>query len=168
MLLPLSTDMIIAVCVVHCDENRRHIQCPNTQVAKLCALAHIELVPEGGGENSESLDVAAVQRDVGAMLRCMQTMRRERVDNGGGGDGSGGHHSTGENRGGGGEEGEEERDDGPWGGAVPWAAPLQEVGEPRMNDVLVTADGWILLLVVNCYGHATHRELLLFRISKLA
>lgn len=91
------------------------------QVAKLCALAHIELAPEGGGSpgsssssgsgSSGNLNVATVQKDVGAMLRCMQTMRRE------GRDGEGEHAEE--------KEGEE---DGPWGGAAPWAAPLQEVG----------------------------------------
>lgn len=55
----------------------------------------------------------------------MQTMRRGQVSEGGGG---GGGHSTGENRRRGDEEGEEAGEDGPWGGAVPWAAPMQEVG----------------------------------------
>jgi len=103
-------------------------------VAKLCALAHIEVSPGGGGSGSGSgsggsLDVAAVQRDVGAMLRCMKTMRREREreeDR----RGSGEQRRTGEVRGGKGEE----EEDGPWGGAVPWAAPLQEVGFP-VTDV---------------------------------
>lgn len=93
-----------------------------TQVTKLCALAHIEVSPEGGRGN---LDVAAVQRDVGAMLRCMQTMRRERrreEDQSGGGE----QRRAEEVRGGECKDGIDE--DGPWGGAVPWAAPLQEVG----------------------------------------
>lgn len=80
-------------------------------MTKLCALAHIELAPEGSG-SSGNLDVATVQKDVGAMLRCMQTMPREgrenEVDDG--------------------ADGEEEEEYGPWGGAAPWAAPVQEVG----------------------------------------
>ncbi|CAN0051175.1 unnamed protein product [Ectocarpus fasciculatus] len=88
----------------------------NEEVAKLCALAHIELAPEGadGSCSSGNLDVSAVRKDVGAMLRCMQTMRRENDDSGGGG---GWDNQEIE-----GEEGE----DGPWGGAVSWAAPLEE------------------------------------------
>lgn len=89
----------------------------NYQVAKLCALAHIELAPEGadGSGSSGNLDVSAVKKDVGAMLRCMQTMRREDDDSSGG---KGRDNQEVE-----GEEGE----DGPWGGAVSWAAPLEEV-----------------------------------------
>lgn len=92
-------------------------QTPNLQVAKLCALAHIELAPEGGGssDGSGNLDVATVQKDVGAMLRCMQTMRKEVRENESGDE----------------DDGEGEEEDGPWGGAAPWAAPLQEVGYPK-------------------------------------
>lgn len=81
------------------------------QIDKLCALAHIELAPDGG----EGLDAAAVQRDVGAMLRCMQTMR------GGGKDGD--HDGRVEECG----EGGVVEDVGPWGGAMKWQAPLHEV-----------------------------------------
>ncbi len=114
-----------------------------TQVAKLCALAHIEVPSEGGGGGGGgNLDVAAVQRDVGAMLRCMQTMRRDRQreeDRSGGGE----QHPTGEVRGGEVEDGIDE--DGPWGGAVPWAAPLQEVGFlrqmcPRRFEIASTVE----------------------------
>ena len=101
-------------------------QLPNPQVAKLCALAHIELAPEGGGSGSSgNLDVATVQKDVGAMLRCMQTMRRESRENES-------EDDDGEEEE---EEEEEEEKDGPWGGAAPWAAPLQEVGS--QNYLLV-------------------------------
>lgn len=112
----VQTAKIIAACMLP------PVKIPNPQVAKLCELAHIELAPEGGGSSSDggvgsgsgssgNLDVATVQKDVGAMLRCMQTMRRDVRE------------SEGED----GEE-EEEEEDGPWGGAAPWAAPLQEVG----------------------------------------
>lgn len=56
--------------------------------------------------------MAAVQRDVGAMLRCMQTMRR-------GEDNVEVALHKGE---------DEEEDEGPWGSAAIWAAPMQEVG----------------------------------------
>lgn len=79
------------------------------QVKKLCALAHIELAPEG--DPNGGLDVAGVQRDVGAMLRCMQTMRRT------GKDGVPSEEY----------QDEEEEEDGPWGRAAKWATPLQEV-----------------------------------------
>ncbi|CAM9163026.1 unnamed protein product [Hapterophycus canaliculatus] len=91
------------------------------EVMKLCALAHIELAPEGSGPDG-GLDVTAVQKDVGAMLRCMQTMRREDSDDG-------------QYRKGRGEREEEEvvggqrggvEEEGPWGGAASWSAPLQE------------------------------------------
>lgn len=136
-------------------------------MAKLCALAHIELVQEGGGgsgssssESSDVLDVAAVQRDVGAMLRCMQTMRRERVGERGSG---GGGHSTGENRRREGKEGEG-GEDGPWGGAVPWAAPMQEVGS-QSRVVCSSADGrtlkfdWLCALLWG--SHATRMLILM-------
>lgn len=99
---------------------------------KLCALAHIEVAPGGDPADADTgLDVAAVQRDVGAMLRCMQTMRRG--------------HSEGRGRslehierdaataaaGAGAMEvmlpEEEDGLGGPWGGAAKWAAPMQEV-----------------------------------------
>ncbi|CAM9828707.1 unnamed protein product, partial [Ectocarpus sp. 13 AM-2016] len=106
-------------------------------VAKLCALAHIELAPEGadGSCSSGNLDVYAVKKDVGAMLRCMQTMRRENDDSGGGG--GGGRRGYQEIEG---EEGE----DGPWGGAVSWAAPLEE-------DVV--SDGGIQKEVIGAAQH---------------
>ncbi|CAM9300652.1 unnamed protein product [Scytosiphon promiscuus] len=92
------------------------------EIMKLCALAHIELAPEGGGRDG-SLDVTAVQKDVGAMLRCMQTMRRDNVDDGQHREGQG---KEGEERYKQEEEEEEEEEEGPWGAAAPWSAPLQE------------------------------------------
>ncbi|CAM9372010.1 unnamed protein product [Ectocarpus sp. 12 AP-2014] len=111
----------------------------NEEVAKLCALAHIELAPEGADGNCSSgnLDVSAVKKDVGAMLRCMQTMRTENDDSSGGG--GGGRRGNQDIEG---EEGE----DGPWGGAVAWAAPLEE-------DVVL--DGGIQKEVL---GAAQHTE----------
>ncbi|CAB1108215.1 unnamed protein product [Ectocarpus sp. CCAP 1310/34] len=110
----------------------------NEEVAKLCALAHIELAPEGADDSCSNggLDVSAVKKDVGAMLRCMQTMRRENDDSSGGGGGRRGNQEME------GEEGE----DGPWGGAVSWAAPLEE-------DVV--SDGGIQKEVL---GAAQHTE----------
>lgn len=82
------------------------------QVTKLCALAHIELAPDEE-PMGRGLSAAAVQRDVGAMLKCMATMRDER------GASSPKHPE---------EVNAEGRDEGPWGGAARWATPLQEVG----------------------------------------
>lgn len=76
---------------------------------KLCALAHIDLAPEGDPHGG--LDVVAVQKDVGAMLRCMQTMRKANDD----------RISAA------GEVEELDQGGGPWGDAAEWAAPLQAV-----------------------------------------
>lgn len=87
------------------------------QVKKLCVLAHIDLGPEG--DPGSGLDVAAVQRDVGAMLTCMQTMRRSE---------DGAYSAEEEHDRNLGEEGEDEDEvEGPWGGAVKWATPLHKV-----------------------------------------
>lgn len=99
---------------------------------KLCALAHIEVAPEGEpAAAATGLDVAAVQRDVGAMLRCMQTMRRGH--NEGGGRSLEHIESDAATAAAGAGTIElklpEEEDGlgGPWGGAAKWAAPMQEV-----------------------------------------
>lgn len=92
----------------------------SSQVNKLCTLAHIELAPDG-----EGLDAAAVQRDVGAMLRCMQTMR--------GGEDGDRDGRVDEGAGGGGDVVE---DEGPWGGAMKWQAPLHEVRARCREDNL--------------------------------
>ncbi|CAM9800921.1 unnamed protein product, partial [Choristocarpus tenellus] len=77
------------------------------EVVKLCELAHIDLATESGDKNG--LDVASVQRDVSAMLRCMRTMKNARsMNNGSEGDGELGS------------------DWGPWGNTIDWAAPLRE------------------------------------------
>ncbi|CAN0265150.1 unnamed protein product [Ectocarpus sp. 8 AP-2014] len=119
-------------------DTARSAMLSNEEVAKLCALVHIELAPEGadGSCSSGNLDVSAVKKDVGAMLRCMQTMRRENDDSSGGGGGGRGNQDIE------GEEGE----DGPWGGTVSWAAPLEE-------DVV--SDGGIQKEVL---GAAQHTE----------
>ncbi|CAM9815881.1 unnamed protein product [Ectocarpus sp. 4 AP-2014] len=119
-------------------DTARRAMLSNEEVAKLCALAHIELAPEGadGSCSSGNLDVSAVKKDVGAMLRCMQTMRRENDDSSGGGGGGRGSQ----------EIEWEEGEDGPWGGAVSWAAPLEE-------DVV--SDGGIQKEVL---GAAQHTE----------
>lgn len=79
-------------------------------MAKLCALAHIELAHED--EPKGGLDVAAVQRGVGSMLRMIEAMKRREE----------GIRSEGEEH-----ENDDDADDGPWGGVVNWAAPMQEV-----------------------------------------
>lgn len=87
------------------------------QIMKLCALAHIDLAPSGS--KGGGLDVAAVQRDVGAMLRCMQTMRKD-------------HGDIPETL----EEGDDEENEGPWEGVAKWEAPLQQVSPDRARGSL--------------------------------
>ncbi|CAN0440668.1 unnamed protein product, partial [Laminaria digitata] len=66
------------------DEGTARAVLSREEVNKLCALAHIEVAPGGDSAAAATgLDVAAVQRDVGAMLRCMQTMRRGDNEEGG-------------------------------------------------------------------------------------
>lgn len=87
-----------------------------TQVKKICAIAHIALDPDGEG----TFDAASATRDVGAMLRTMQSMR------------------TAENPEDTpkallaevGTEDAEAEPEGPWGNAATWTAPLHEVDFP--------------------------------------
>lgn len=95
----------------------RHAARKLVQVKKICAIAHIDLDPDGEG----SFDAASATRDVGAILRVMQSVR---TGQGHGRDGAAAAESK--------EEGEEEmgvdrEEEGPWGGAAAWAAPLQKV-----------------------------------------
>lgn len=115
-----------------CSKRFIYICISSPQVHKLCALAHIEVAPEGDSAvAANGLDVAAVQRDVGAMLRCMQTMRRGHDEEGGRPLEYLGRDAEAAVAGAGAMELElpegEDGLSGPWGGAAKWAAPMQEV-----------------------------------------
>ena len=127
------------------------------QVSKLCALAHIEVGPESNSAAAAAtgLDVAAVQKDVGAMLRCMRTMR-------GGHDERELREAAGAAAEGGVGAAELERNGhgGPWGGAASWAAPMQEVGvclarSGKLSEASSTFSGghcWLVKLVHGMAG----------------